>query len=91
MEELAVHKKKVEEVKVWFEERLRRPKDASGNNVLVITGPAGVGKSATINAIASHLGARLCEWDTPTPVIWQEHLHNSSAGILLNQYILVME
>ncbi|CAK9320767.1 unnamed protein product [Citrullus colocynthis] len=81
LEELAVHKKKVEEVKVWFEERLRTPKDASGNNVLVITGPAGVGKSATINAIASHLGARLCEWDTPTPVIWQEHLHNSSAGI----------
>ncbi|KAK4583920.1 hypothetical protein RGQ29_021870 [Quercus rubra] len=81
LEELAVHKKKVEEVKVWFEERLRSSKDEFGHYVLVITGQAGVGKSATIHVIASHLGARVCEWNTPTPVIWQEHLHNSSAGI----------
>lgn len=80
MEELAVHKKKVEEVKVWFEERLRSSKDEL-SNVLVITGQTGVGKSATIHAIASHLGARVCEWNTPTPIIWQEHLHNSSTGI----------
>ncbi|GMY12263.1 cell cycle checkpoint protein RAD17 isoform X1 [Fagus crenata] len=81
LEELAVHKKKVDEVKVWFEERLRSSKDDSSHYVLVITGQAGVGKSATIHVIASHLGARVCEWNTPTPVIWQEHLHNSSAGI----------
>ncbi|XP_030974224.1 cell cycle checkpoint protein RAD17 isoform X2 [Quercus lobata] len=81
LEELAVHKKKVEEVKVWFEERLRSSKDEFGHYVLVITGQAGVGKSATIHVIASHLGARVREWNTPTPVIWQEHLHNSSAGI----------
>jgi hypothetical protein len=36
---------------------------------------------ATIHAIASHLGASVCEWNTPTPIIWQEHLHNSSTGI----------
>ncbi|KAM3757636.1 hypothetical protein ACB098_02G204500 [Castanea mollissima] len=81
LEELAVHKKKVEEVKAWFEERLRSSKDEFGPYVLVITGQTGVGKSATIHVIASHLGARVCEWNTPTPVIWQEHLHNSSAGI----------
>ncbi|KAE8010647.1 hypothetical protein FH972_007000 [Carpinus fangiana] len=80
LEELAVHKKKVEEVKVWFEERLRSSK-AELSNVLVITGQTGVGKSATIHAIASHLGASVCEWNTPTPIIWQEHLHNSSTGI----------
>ncbi|GLT73553.1 hypothetical protein SLA2020_454040 [Shorea laevis] len=68
---------KVEEVKVWFEERLRSSKDEL-SNVLVITGQTGVGKSATIHAIASHLGARVREWNTPTPIIWQEHLHNSS-------------
>lgn len=81
LEELAVQKKKVEEVKVWFEERLGTSKDKFGSHVLVITGQAGVGKSATIQVIGSHLRARLCEWNTPTPIIWQEHLHNSGAGL----------
>ncbi|KAE8705017.1 Cell cycle checkpoint protein RAD17 [Hibiscus syriacus] len=82
LEELAVNKKKVEEVKSWFEERLRTPKGEIGcSSVLIISGPAGVGKSATVHAIASKLGAHLCEWNTPTPTIWQEHVHNSSAGM----------
>ncbi|GKV41431.1 hypothetical protein SLEP1_g48967 [Rubroshorea leprosula] len=81
LQELAVHKKKVEEVKTWLEERLKTPKDRFNNCVLIITGQAGVGKSATVHVIASHIGAHLCEWNTPTPTIWQEHVHNSSAGI----------
>ncbi|KAK0603397.1 hypothetical protein LWI29_004524 [Acer saccharum] len=70
----------VEEIKTWFEKRLRT-KDDSSNHVLVITGQAGVGKSATIHVIASHLGARLYEWNTPTPTIWQEHMHNCNSGV----------
>ncbi|KAI4327760.1 hypothetical protein L6164_020185 [Bauhinia variegata] len=81
LEELAVQKKKVEEVKIWFEERLKRSQGVYKNNVLVISGQAGVGKSAAIHVIASHLGAVLCEWNTPTPVIWQEHLYNSGTGV----------
>uniref|UniRef100_A0A5B6ZLH2 Cell cycle checkpoint protein RAD17 n=1 Tax=Davidia involucrata TaxID=16924 RepID=A0A5B6ZLH2_DAVIN len=81
LEDLAVHKKKVEEVKVWFEERLRNAREEFCNHVLLISGQAGVGKSATINVIASHLGATVCEWNMPTPTIWQEHLHNSNSGI----------
>ncbi|CAL0313260.1 unnamed protein product [Lupinus luteus] len=80
LEELAVHKKKVEEVKSWFEERLKASKGVYKNNVLVISGQAGVGKSAAIHVIASHLGAAVCGWNTPTPVLWQEHLYNSGAG-----------
>ncbi|GAB4847557.1 hypothetical protein Ancab_026618 [Ancistrocladus abbreviatus] len=58
-EELAVHKKKVEEVKLWLEERLRTPKKEIHNYVLLITGPAGVGKSVCshsthVNAFASY-------------------------------------
>ncbi|KAL6959912.1 hypothetical protein U1Q18_040062 [Sarracenia purpurea var. burkii] len=81
LEELAVHKKKVEEVKLWFEKRLRKQKEEYCSNVLVITGETGVGKSATVHVIASHFGATICEWNTPTPTIWQEHLHNSNSGI----------
>ncbi|RDX92318.1 Cell cycle checkpoint protein RAD17, partial [Mucuna pruriens] len=80
LEELAVHKKKVEEVMMWFEERLKPSKGVYSNNVLVISGQAGVGKSAAIHVIASHLGAVVCGWNTPTPVIWQEHLYNSGTG-----------
>lgn len=32
--------------------------------------------------IASQLAATLCEWNTPTPVVWQEHIYNSSTGIV---------
>ncbi|KAL8229300.1 hypothetical protein R6Q57_014200 [Mikania cordata] len=79
--ELCVHKKKVEEVKVWFEERICIMKDDHCNHVLLITGQSGVGKSATVHAIASHLGATVCEWNTPTPTLWQEHIHTTNAGL----------
>ncbi|KAK1322004.1 Cell cycle checkpoint protein RAD17 [Acorus calamus] len=79
--ELAVHKKKVEEVKIWLEERMQTSKEVYRNQTLVITGPAGVGKSATVHVIASHLGVELCEWKTPTPTLWKEHLHSANLGI----------
>lgn len=81
LEDLSVHKKKVEEVKAWLEERMFSQKEEIRNNVLIISGPAGVGKSAAVNVIASQLEATVCEWNTPTPTLWQEHVHNSNSGI----------
>ncbi|XP_010557618.1 PREDICTED: cell cycle checkpoint protein RAD17 isoform X3 [Tarenaya hassleriana] len=81
LEELAVHKKKVEEVKMWLQERLDFPKGEFGNHVLLLTGQAGVGKSATVHVIASALGVTVYEWDAPIPTIWQEYTHNSSSGL----------
>lgn len=88
LDDLAVQKKKVEEVKTWFEERLTDSKDASRNNVLLLVGPSGAGKSATVDAVASHLGANVFEWNTPIPTIWHEHLHNSESGL---RYMSKME
>ncbi|PUZ41971.1 hypothetical protein GQ55_9G546000 [Panicum hallii var. hallii] len=76
--ELAVHKKKVEDVKKWLEEMLMAPKQTVGGWTLVLTGQTGVGKSATVKAIAADLGADLCEWTTPVPTLWAEHLHANS-------------
>ncbi|KAG2553453.1 hypothetical protein PVAP13_9KG522000 [Panicum virgatum] len=76
--ELAVHKKKVEDVKKWLEEKLMAPKQTVGGWTLVLTGQTGVGKSATVKAIAADLGAELCEWTTPVPTLWAEHLHANS-------------
>ncbi|XP_020699959.1 cell cycle checkpoint protein RAD17 isoform X5 [Dendrobium catenatum] len=73
--QLAVHKKKIEEVKCWLEDRLVTSKGSLGN-VLLLTGKTGVGKSTAVRVIASQLGAQLCEWTTPTPTLWQEHVHN---------------
>ncbi|KAF8780002.1 hypothetical protein HU200_002024 [Digitaria exilis] len=76
--ELAVHKKKVEDVKKWLEEKLTAPKKTVGGWTLVLTGQTGVGKSATVKAIAADLGADLCEWTTPVPTLWAEHVHANS-------------
>ncbi|KAF3796446.1 Cell cycle checkpoint protein, partial [Nymphaea thermarum] len=71
----------VDEVKLWLEERLISTKKRYGDNVLVITGPAGIGKSATVYVVASDIGAEVCEWKTPTPIIWQEYSHSAKSGL----------
>ncbi|XP_020699958.1 cell cycle checkpoint protein RAD17 isoform X2 [Dendrobium catenatum] len=65
--QLAVHKKKIEEVKCWLEDRLVTSKGSLGNTA--------------VRVIASQLGAQLCEWTTPTPTLWQEHVHNINSGL----------
>ncbi|CAN6855155.1 unnamed protein product [Brassica oleracea var. botrytis] len=71
----------VEQVKLWFEECFDCSKDGVRNNVLLLTGQAGVGKSATIHLLASILGVTVYEWSAPIPTLWQEHVHNSSSGL----------
>ncbi|KFA78172.1 hypothetical protein S40288_01382 [Stachybotrys chartarum IBT 40288] len=63
LEELAVHKKKVADVRRWLEEvmagRLRQ-------RVLVVKGAAGSGKTTTLRLLAKDLGYELLEWKNPT-------------------------
>ena len=60
--ELAVHKKKIEDVCRVITEALA---SAHRNKVIVLSGPTGVGKSATVRALAAELGIGLEEWSNP--------------------------
>ncbi|EIN04674.1 P-loop containing nucleoside triphosphate hydrolase protein [Punctularia strigosozonata HHB-11173 SS5] len=65
VEDLAVHKKKVEDVRHWLMEaldggpsgRLRKYR-----RILALTGPAGTGKTAVLRLIADELGVEILEW-----------------------------
>ncbi|KAG8967515.1 Cell cycle checkpoint protein rad17 [Tulasnella sp. 425] len=56
-EDLAVHKRKVEDVRRWLVDALD-----GGHRTLALNGPAGVGKTATIRVLAKELGVELVEW-----------------------------
>ncbi|KAJ4164244.1 hypothetical protein LMH87_005925 [Akanthomyces muscarius] len=62
LDELAVHKKKVSDVRRWLEEvisgRLRQ-------RLLILKGAAGAGKTTTVRLLAKELGCDLLEWRNP--------------------------
>uniref|UniRef100_A0A3Q4AZM9 AAA+ ATPase domain-containing protein n=1 Tax=Mola mola TaxID=94237 RepID=A0A3Q4AZM9_MOLML len=59
--ELAVHKKKMEEVENWLRNHI-----TSEGGILLLTGPSGCGKTATVQVLAQELGLRIQEWTNPT-------------------------
>ncbi|XP_063876422.1 cell cycle checkpoint protein RAD17-like isoform X1 [Scylla paramamosain] len=62
-EDLAVHKRKVQEVESWLVENSSGMK---GRKLLLLTGPSGCGKSATVRVLAREAGLNLVEWTNPT-------------------------
>ncbi|EPQ28938.1 uncharacterized protein PFL1_03738 [Pseudozyma flocculosa PF-1] len=67
--ELSVHKQKVQDVQGWLRDALSgNPRLAKYRRILVLTGPAGSGKTATIKALAapSELDFEILEWNTQT-------------------------
>ncbi|UNI14953.1 RFC checkpoint protein Rad17 [Purpureocillium takamizusanense] len=63
LDELAVHKKKVADVRRWLEDvmsgRLRQ-------RLLILKGAAGSGKTTTMRLLAQDMGCELLEWKNPT-------------------------
>ena len=63
LDELAVHKKKVSDVRTWLEDvysgRLRK-------RLLLFKGPAGSGKTTTMALLSKELGIHMHEWKNPT-------------------------
>ncbi|KFQ51083.1 Cell cycle checkpoint protein RAD17, partial [Nestor notabilis] len=63
--DLAVQKKKIEEVEAWLKMHILQRQPKQGGSVLLLTGPPGCGKTATIQILAKDLGVQVQEWINP--------------------------
>ncbi|NXL65167.1 RAD17 protein, partial [Chordeiles acutipennis] len=63
--DLAVQKKKIEEVETWLKKHIFQRQPKQGGSVLLLTGPPGCGKTATIEILAKDLGVEVQEWTNP--------------------------
>ncbi|KAI5116697.1 hypothetical protein M0805_000022 [Coniferiporia weirii] len=65
--ELAVHKRKVEDVRRWFQEAFEggpEGKLKKYRRILVLTGLAGTGKTTTVRVLAKEMGFGISEWQS---------------------------
>ncbi|KAG0201304.1 Cell cycle checkpoint protein rad17 [Mortierella sp. GBA30] len=60
--DVAVHKGKVANVREWLELYTGPRSGQQGGAILVLTGPAGSGKTAVLRALAQEMGIRIMEW-----------------------------
>ncbi|XP_042546609.1 cell cycle checkpoint protein RAD17 isoform X2 [Dipodomys spectabilis] len=63
--ELAVHKKKIEEVETWLNAEVLERHPKQGGSILLITGPPGCGKTTTLKILSKELGIQVQEWINP--------------------------
>ncbi|PNS18530.1 hypothetical protein CAC42_5069 [Sphaceloma murrayae] len=65
LEELAVHNKKVKDVQNLLEEAIS---PRSRPRLVILKGPAGTGKTTTVQLLAQNMGIRIKEWRNPVNV-----------------------
>ncbi|XP_036886955.1 cell cycle checkpoint protein RAD17 isoform X1 [Sturnira hondurensis] len=63
--ELAVHRKKIEEVETWLKAEVLERQTKQGASILLITGPPGCGKTTTIKILSKEHGIQVQEWINP--------------------------
>ncbi|KAH6608653.1 cell cycle checkpoint rad17 [Trichoderma cornu-damae] len=62
LDELAVHKKKVSDVRRWLEDVMR---GRMRQRLLILKGAAGTGKTTTVRLLANDMGSEILEWKNP--------------------------
>ncbi|KAK4695974.1 cell cycle checkpoint protein, partial [Lecanoromycetidae sp. Uapishka_2] len=62
LEELAVHKKKVSDVRDWLENVMQ---GRDRKRILILKGPSGAGKTATISLLSKAMDFELIDWRNP--------------------------
>ncbi|KAM9329931.1 cell cycle checkpoint protein RAD17 [Gastrophryne carolinensis] len=70
--DLAVHKKKIEEVEAWLRTHAGQKQ---GGSILLLTGPPGCGKTATILVLAKEMGIQVQEWINPVMQEFKQDEH----------------
>ncbi|KAI9776478.1 MAG: Cell cycle checkpoint protein rad17 [Peltula sp. TS41687] len=63
LDELAVHKKKVDDVRRWLQDVLE---GRSRKRMLILKGASGTGKTTTLSLLSQSLKADMLEWHNPT-------------------------
>ncbi|KAI0674065.1 Rad17-domain-containing protein [Trametes maxima] len=82
-EDLAVHKRKVQDVRQWLLEAYDggvSGKLKKYRRILVLTGPAGTAKTATIRILSKELGYEILEWRNSMDEQFSPDSHSTSAG-----------
>ncbi|KAI9740424.1 MAG: Cell cycle checkpoint protein rad17 [Cirrosporium novae-zelandiae] len=62
LDELAVHKKKVQDIRGWLEDVYQ---GRSKKRLLLLKGPAGAGKTTTVSLLAKDMDIGITEWKNP--------------------------
>jgi cell cycle checkpoint protein len=75
-DELAVHKKKVQDVKSWLQSVTT---GRERKRLLILKGAAGAGKTITVDLVSEALGIEVCEWRTSGITSSEEGLVSMSA------------
>ncbi|CAH0563960.1 unnamed protein product [Brassicogethes aeneus] len=65
VEELAVHPKKIKEVELWLQMVVLEKKQKSNASFLLLSGPTGCGKMATLNVLCKSMNITVSEWVNP--------------------------
>lgn len=81
IDDLAVHTKKIEEVREWLK---KWELNKSTGCVLLLTGPPGSGKTATIRLIAKELDLDISEWIIPLDI--DLNMNNKQEDDRVNTY-----